>query len=138
MKRTYVFDACALIALLNDEPGADRVEALLAKSELDECTLFINIINVLEIYYGIYRDDGAEVAQQALTKIRELPLTIVPVISDEVFQEAGQLKAGNKISLADAIAAAEANVRNARLVTADHHEFDSLEKVQVVKLHWIR
>jgi len=47
-------------------------------------------------------------------------------LTDEVFYEAGKLKATNRISLADAIAIAEANVRDVELVTCDHHEFDDL------------
>lgn len=138
MNLTYVLDACALIALLKDEPGANLVDALLNKSELGEGAVFINIVNVLEIYYGVYRDDGAEVAQETLEKIRALPLKIVATMTDDVLQEAGQLKAMYKISLADAIAAGEANVRKVPLVTADHHEFDALEEAQVMQIYWIR
>lgn len=35
----YVVDACALLAFLNDEPGAEMVDALLQKAKNAECTL---------------------------------------------------------------------------------------------------
>jgi predicted nucleic acid-binding protein len=128
MKTTLVLDACAMIAFLNDEPGADVVEELLVKARQNDIELIINAINALEIYYDVYRTDGAGMADKTLEKIRNLPIKIVHAISEEVFREAGKLKATCKISLADAVALAEANVRHTQIVTADHHEFDELEK----------
>lgn len=138
MMPTYVVDACALLAFLKEEPGADVVENLLIQAELQEITLFINIVNLLEIYYGLYRDDGPEVAEETLAHIRRLPLTRIDTISERVFYEAGKLKAAHNISLADAFAIAEANVRSAQLVTADHHEFDALVAQHVMQAYWIR
>lgn len=138
MNTIYVLDACALIAFLNDEPGADVVESLLNQADLKQIELFVNTINVLEAYYGVYHDDGLDIAKQTLEKIREFPVTILQTITDDVFYEAGKLKASYSISLADAIATAEANVRGAPLVTADHHEFDELASANIVNVHWIR
>ena len=51
MTDTFVLDACALIALLADEEGADKVEHSLRKAETDDCLIYMNKINILEIYY---------------------------------------------------------------------------------------
>ena len=67
-----------------------------------------------------------------------LPLTIIDALADNVFYEAGKLKAENKISLADAIAIGEANVRGAELLTCDHHEFDVLVEEEKMTACWIR
>lgn len=48
------------------------------------------------------------------------------------------MKATNRIALADAIAIAEANVRDTELVTCDHHEFDALVKEKKMVAYWIR
>ena len=138
MKKPFVLDACALIAFLGDEPGADIVEDLLEKAAKGTHQLMIHKINLLEIYYGVYRDDGDETADLVLQKIKELPVQIISSLSDKVFLEAGSLKAQHKLSLADSIAVAEANIRKARLVTADHHELDALEKLEKVRPYWIR
>ena len=90
--------------------------------------LLMNKVNLLEIYYGVYRDDGIEEVKNVLGKIETLPVKIIDTLTDEVFYEAGTLKATNRISLEDAIAVAEANIRDVELVTCDHHEFDALEK----------
>lgn len=134
----FVLDACSLIAFLNDEEGAGKVEDLLRKAKEEKVKLYMNKVNILEIYYGIYRDDGEEAADEILSKIPELPIVIIDNLSDAVLRESSRLKAGYSISLADSIAIGEANVRNAQLVTADHHEFDPLEEKGEAKFYWIR
>jgi len=138
MRKTYVLDACALIAFLNDEEGAHLVETLLCESTAQDVDLVMNRVNLLEIYYGVYRDDGIDEAKNVLAKIENLRVTIIDTLTDEVFYEAGKLKATNRISLADAIAIAEANVRDVELVTCDHHEFDTLVKEGKMAAYWIR
>jgi len=138
MRKIFVFDACALIAFLNDEAGSDIVEKLLEKAKHGKADLIMNKINLLEIYYGVYREDGDETAVSVLQTIEKLPIQIIHLISDEVFLEAGMLKAKHKISLADSIAVAEANIRKSILVTADHHELDKLEELKMFKPYWIR
>lgn len=138
MKKVYVLDACALIAFLNDEEGAQLVEALLSEASAQNVDLVMNRVNLLEIYYGVYRDDGIQEANSVIERILNLPLTIIDTLADNVFYEAGKLKAENKISLADAIAIGEANVRGAELLTCDHHEFDVLVEEEKMTACWIR
>ena len=45
--KTYVLDACALIAYLNDEEGSENIENIL----LDNNICFMSIINVFEVCY---------------------------------------------------------------------------------------
>ena len=59
-------------------------------------------------------------------------------LKDNVFKEAGRLKATYKISLADSIVLAEAKTRGAKILTADHHEFDPINKDLEVSFYWIR
>ena len=138
MKETFVLDASALIAFLNDEDGADKVEDVLQKAKVDNCIIYMNKLNILEIYYGVYREDGKEKAEETLIKILNLPLIVVDTLKDDVFKEAGRLKATYKISLADSIAIAEAETRKAQILTADHHEFDPLDRKGEVRVYWIR
>jgi len=57
----------------------------------------------------------------------------------DVLIEAGRIKSDyRRISLADAIALAEASVRDGYIVTADHHEMDKLDQAGIVKFMWIR
>lgn len=138
MSETYIMDACALLAFLNDEPGGEIIENLLRKADNKECTLYMHKLNILEIYYGIFREISPTKAEETLNKIRALPITIIAVLSDEVFEEAGRLKATYKVSLADSIALAEAKTRKVQLLTSDHHEFDPLDAQKEVEFSWIR
>jgi uncharacterized protein len=138
MKEAFVLDACALLAFLNDEIGANIVENLLVRADSKEIRLNMSAINVLEIYYGIFREDGPDAADAVLGKIEILPIHIVRIFSEETLREAGRLKASYRISLADAVALSEANIRNAALVTADHHELDLLETKREFEPLWIR
>ena len=71
-------------------------------------------------------------------KFKQLPINIYHEISDEIFTEAGRLKASYKISLADSVALAQAIVSGGALLTADHHEFDAIEKHEKIRFEWIR
>ena len=138
MSEVYVLDACALIALLAREAGAETVRTLLCNAYDGEAHISMHKLNLLEVYYEDYRVHGEMAANDMLGKIKKLPVSIISEISDEIFAEAGRLKASYRISLADSIALAEASVSGASLMTADHHEFDVIEKSEKVKFHWIR
>ncbi len=138
MSEKFVLDACAMIAFLNDEEGAQKVEQLLSQGDQAPNTLFLHEINLLEIYYGVYRDESKELADQTYVKVVNLPIKVVTGLRKNVFKEAGRLKAIYKISLADSIALAEARIRRIPLVTCDHHEFDPIQDRNELDFFWIR
>jgi len=119
---------CALIAFLNDEKGADKVEELLGESVSASVSIFLHEINLLEIYYGVFRHGGESLAEETHARISILPLKVVKGLRKNVFKEAGRLKATYRISLADSIVLADAKSRQIPLVTCDHHEFDIIEE----------
>ena len=134
----FIFDACSFIALIENEEGADKVESIIERTEKNECLAFIHKINLLEVYYGIYREVNKLKADKEINKIKESPVKIIDKISDKVFKEAGRLKVKYKISIADSIALAEAKTRKAKIVTSDHHEFDIIEQKEKIDFYWIR
>ena len=138
MSRKSVLDACAMIAFFNNEDGADKVEELLWQGNRAPNSLFMHEINLLEIYYGVYRDESRELAEQTYVKILDLPIKVVTGLRKNVFKEAGRLKAVYRISLADSIALAEAKIRRIPLVTCDHHEFDPIQDKNELDFYWIR
>ena len=73
----YVLDACALIAFLNDEEGADKVEQLLWEGVGVPGKLIVHEVNLLEIYYGVFRLGGESLAEETYASINKLPLRIV-------------------------------------------------------------
>lgn len=138
MPEKFVLDACAVIAYLNDEEGSDKLEELLWNASKGTNSLFMHELNLLEIYYGVYRDEDEQLAEETYDRIINLPIKMITGIKKSVFKTAGRLKAIYRISLADSIALAEAKVRDNPLVTCDHHEFDPIQKQNELSFLWIR
>lgn len=138
MRQVFVLDACALIAYLSDEQGAEVVGHYLQQADKGLVSIVINKINLLEVYYGLYRDCGKEFADKIFFEITQSNIEIIETITDPVFFEAGRLKSTYKISLADSIVLAETAVRKATILTSDHHEFDAVEQQEPIAFKWIR
>ena len=138
MKENYVLDACALIAYFKKEPGFENMVQLFNRAGDREISLFMHKINLLEVYYGFYRDDGMEYAEAVLADSLSLPITFINELGNPLFTEASRLKATHDISFADSFALALASVRREPLVTADRHEFEPLEHKEAIKFTWIR
>lgn len=138
MNGRFVLDASALIALLKNEAGAGSVSEIIIAAYKGEAQISMHKLNLLEVYYDVYRFRGKEIADKVVSEVQRRPVVIVSQISDAVFAEAGRLKGSYRISLADSIALAEASVSKSELVTADHHEFDTLEKTESISFFWIR
>jgi PIN domain nuclease of toxin-antitoxin system len=135
----YVLDACALLALLRNETGADVVENIIDDADVGNAKVSMHKANLLEVYYDILRSYGKDQARETLYEVAQLPITVIPDISDAFFEEAGRLKALYKISFADTFALAAASVSGGLLLTADHHEMDALERCEPnIKFMWIR
>jgi predicted nucleic acid-binding protein len=94
----------------------------------------------LEVYYGFYRDAGSDAATEMLGDVNAAEIEIIGAENDRrIFLEAGRLKASYKMSLADAIFLATAQVDNLIALTADHHEFDAVElREKSIRFEWIR
>ena len=51
MNKIYVFDACALIALLSKETGYENVEKIINEAKNKKAKILIHKINLYEIFY---------------------------------------------------------------------------------------
>jgi predicted nucleic acid-binding protein len=137
MSEIFVLDACALVALLNNENGADIVVDAYKKAENGKARIVMNRINLLEVYYGFYKEKGEQYAKNVLSGVAQ-SVVAISEFDKVIFTVAGRLKASYKISLADSIALAQALVMDGELITADHHEFDVIEGKEPIRFHWIR
>lgn len=136
--RRYVLDACALLALLRNETGADKVADAINAANIGQAEIIMHKANLLEVYYDLYRSLGKEKAHLIISEVQKRPIAINSKITDKIFTEAGRLKANYKISFADSFALAQAAVSGGDLLTADHHEFDLIEKKEQIRFCWIR
>jgi len=133
-----VFDACALIAYLHNEPGSDTINDLLKKAIDSEIEIYMNIINLIEVHYANIRILGKDQASIILEKILASPIQVVSVISDQIFHEASRLKSVYKISLGDCIGLATAFEFSGQFVTSDHHELDAVAEDEPSLIFWFR
>ena len=138
MSKIYVLDACAVIAALSNEKGAEIVVNAYNEAVSGNAKIIMNIVNLLEVYYDDYRIHGKESADKMVESIMAFPTTIISEIKPDIFAEAGRLKSTYKISLADSIVLAQAIVVKGFLLTCDHHEFDTIEGREPLNFHWIR
>jgi len=137
VSKIFVLDACALIAILKNENGADKVAKAYRQAKLGEAELIMNRVNLLEVFYGFYKDKGEEYAKKIIDGVKQSIISIND-FDDSLFPAAGRLKALYKISLADSIVLSQALVTGGELLTADHHEFDPIEGNEPIVFHWIR
>lgn len=122
---SVAFDTEALLIFYLDELGASKVHDFLEKMQRDEIAGFLNIVNLTEFTYILHRRDP-DVALEKERNFRTFGLEIVPVLDDELWRLAANLKAKHAVSLADAFAAATAKVRGAKLVTGRDREYKSV------------
>ena len=136
---SYVLDACALVALLKGEDGAEKIDLLFQQATLGEAMLYISIINLLEAHYGFVADIGLTETVDMLNNIADTPLTIIDTISPRVYHEAARIKGTHRrLSLADAVGIATAIEYAGVFVTSDHHELEAIEKKETLKFLWFR
>ena len=133
-----IFDACALIAYINNEQGYDVIDDLLKKAIDGEAQIFMNIINLIEVHYTNIRSLGNDQASIILEKILAAPIQIVSVISNKIFNEASYLKSTYKLSLGDCIGLATAIELSDQFVTSDHHELESIASKETLNIFWFR
>jgi PIN domain nuclease of toxin-antitoxin system len=138
LNKIYIFDACALIALLTEEHGYRNVEKIIEESKNNRAQIIMHNINLLEVYYDIYKLYDETSAIKFLDEIKNAPIKLVAEVDDDIIINAGRLKQKYKISLADSIGLAETIISNGTFVTSDHHELDEVEKNEKIDFTWIR
>jgi predicted nucleic acid-binding protein len=121
-----VFDTEVLLAYYLGEPAGKKVENLLRETMRRENTSYLNIVNLMELYYILYRK-SPDLADDKEANLRGYGVEIVPVDDDALWREAARIKAAHAISLADSLAAATAKMKKAKLMIGRDEEFQGLD-----------
>jgi predicted nucleic acid-binding protein len=133
-----VLDACALLAFYKNEKGADKIETLIEEAKAEQHNLYMHSINLIEVYYHFCRISGKEKADIILEDIYNMPINIVDTIDNIIFSETSRLKAAYAIPLGDCIGLATAIKMGGAFVTADHSDFEEIEKIESLPFFWFR
>jgi ribonuclease VapC len=116
--KTYVFDASALFAFLQNKPGAHKVNELLKEAIRGRIELLMSAVNYGEVYGAILREYGSERALQAINAVLPLPIHLVEATPERAVG-AAEIKSKHKLYYVDSFAAALAIEHKATLVTSD-------------------
>jgi predicted nucleic acid-binding protein len=125
MPESLTFDSEPLLAFFLGEPGGKDVSDFLAKIQRKEIEGFINVVNLTEVYYILYRLN-ASLADKNIGALGHLGLTVVSVQDDDLWRTAAKIKASHSLSLGDAFAVATAQKQESTLVIGSDKEFDDL------------
>ena len=131
---TYVFDTEPIVAWLHDEPGSERVQALLHEVTAGEREGVIADVNAAEIVYldarllAVARGDREPTVEDIAEGIYDVTMIerAGVRIEDAGWRGAGRIKAPGGLSLGDAYAVAHAVGCDGTLVVGADDDFDDL------------
>ena len=104
----------ALLTLRDNEPGADRVEALLEQHQHS----YACFLSRMEVLYRVWKDEDERAGRLAYEQLKALPLHWIEA-SEPLLEQAASIKAHYALSLADAWIAAAAQQVGATLLHKD-------------------
>lgn len=114
MAALLLLDTSALLTLRDDEPGAERVEAVLEQPQ----PCYACFLSRMEVLYRVWKDENERAGRLAYEQLKALPLHWVEA-SDPLLECAAGLKARYSLSVADAWIAAAALEVGATLMHKD-------------------
>ncbi|MBX0288263.1 PIN domain-containing protein [Haloarcula salinisoli] len=132
MSDAYVFDTEAIIAFLYNEPGHERVGALLEELAATDREGYLSEANASEVYYLVARFEGTADEEPTAASLRTADRDLRTLTRNGLtlaradWRQIGEIKADGDISLADAAAVALAAERDATLIVGADDDFDSL------------
>ena len=130
----FVLDACALLALIRGEHGADIVKNTIGS----DAKIYLHSVTTLEIYYNLAKELGIDSANVFFDWLRQTKIIIIYEITEDTIKDAGYFKCKYKISLGDSFVLAIAKSYDAKVLSSDHHEFDVVEKSENINFAWFR
>jgi predicted nucleic acid-binding protein len=134
MPGSPVLDSFALLAFLRDEPGSDKIGAILERAGEREQPVHMTEVDYADVQYIIRRKDGESAWRVVAGELIAMPIEFHPA-DRPLADMAADFKTRFQLSLADAFAAALAKHRNAELITGDK-DFKQVE--DEIKIGWLK
>lgn len=113
-RKAYVLDTSALLAFIENEEGAGRVESILRGEKV-----LLPFLVLLEVHYITRQERGQGEADRRYALLKQLPCEILWQLDEPTLLTASRFKAGHRLSLADAMIAAVAHRQQATLIHKD-------------------
>ena len=99
--RAYVLDSYAVLALINNEPGAAKVEDILHAAEEEDVQVSMSLINLGEIIYLVEHRWGQEKLREMLAYLESSPIEFYEVNLERILN-ASHIKATHLVPYTDA------------------------------------
>jgi predicted nucleic acid-binding protein len=131
--KSIVLDTWAVVAYFEDETAGEKVADIIADAHEQQIPLLMTTVNAGEAWYIVARQSSATDADVSIQQLRGLGIEFVDA-DWNLALGAAHFKSRNRMSFADAFAAALAKQREANLVTGDP-EFRQIERE--VAIHWL-
>lgn len=112
----FVFDSYAVLALVEDEPGAQLVAEIIAGEAAD---LYLSAVSLGEVYYIVFRRQGESVAEEVVRGVMQEESLTTAEASWLRVKDAARIKAGGGLSYADAFVLGLSLELQAPVVTGD-------------------
>ncbi|MBT9169724.1 MAG: tRNA(fMet)-specific endonuclease VapC [Actinobacteria bacterium] len=112
----FVFDSYAVLALVEDEPGAQVVAEIIATEAAD---LYLSVVSLGEVYYILLRSQGEPVAEEVVRGVMQEESLTTAEASWLRVKDAARIKAGGGLSYADAFVLGLSLELQAPVVTGD-------------------
>ena len=121
-------DTSALLTLRDDEPGAERVAQVLEGPI--RCTACF--ITRMEVLYRIWKDEGERQGRLAYEQLQALPINWLEA-TEPLLLQASEIKAKQRLSLADAWIAAAALQSGSTLL----HKDPEFQAITALDQEWL-
>jgi len=122
-----VLDTSAWLTLIEDETGADTVQALLEQAQVGEVVLLTSFMSYMEVYYITLQERDVDEARERIDLMAALPVQRIES-SRAIAVISAEMKARYRLSVADAWIAALAQSYEAVLLHKDP-EFEQIAGV---------
>jgi thiol-disulfide isomerase/thioredoxin len=128
----YLLDTSAILTFTDQEDGADEIERILDLAKSGACWAGVCSASLMELYYISLQEAGDDDASQLVSLVKSWPVHWVWP-DEKTLLLAGRIKALHRLSFADALIAAAAELSRAVLIHKDP-EFEALaEEVKDVR-----
>jgi predicted nucleic acid-binding protein len=114
--KKFVLDSYAILALVEDEPGAQVVADIILDESAEPC---LSIVSLGEVYYIAMRRQGEAAAEEIIRGVRQEDRLVIAEASWPRVKDAARIKAGGGLAYADAFVLGLAQEFAASLVTGD-------------------
>lgn len=127
--KRYLLDTSALLTLIEDEPGADRVKEIFRREQA-----ILPWVALMEVYYMTLQEHDQQEAETRFAMLRHSSAEIIWNTDEATVIRAGKIKATNKVSLADSVISSLAIQTQSILVHKDSEYEALVGQVEMEKL----